>query len=466
MKEEQLDSNQNGQDIEIVDIDNSRTSDKKTSVHSSLTPRFSPRQRRIQVTITVSIVALVVLIIMGSNVPIRSKLMQAVVPLTPTPIAPIVPGEDNFYASGNVGWGRLFLDGKLVSHVPSAYSNTGIPDAPIHLARGTHTLLWRADPFPPKTCTISVPNNYQTDTCTYDNFVSGKQGSAWSFNFPADITALPVVPRESLIAAAQTAMQSYVANDVVQPGEIYTTDAVSKQQAIAQEPLKATLHYELDTVLNTNASLHVACAPFNFAGEQGCVVGTQDCRSFCTASTYFNVNATSTRTWDVFVATRSVWEYTTLAGKPVVQHQVDRVNAISIIEHLLPLQISWDGTQWRVKSAFSLISGGLLQSFTSPACDLASLSIPVPVDAAQAEANWNFIATPNTAAGCLGIVLFNQSQTGQSAQSPAFCLYRFGVFLAANDVAHKYWPLMPLADTHEKQLAQELAAMYKKTTGN
>jgi len=462
MKEEHKNAWQDNQDIEIVDIDNSRTPDKKTSAHSSLTPRFSPRQRRIQVIVTASIVALVLLLIMGSNVSIRSKLIQAVVPPTPSPIAPIPPGEDNFYASGDVGWGRLFLDGKLITHVPNAVNNTGIPDSPIHLARGTHTLLWRADPFPSKTCTISVPNNYRTDTCKYDNFVSGKQGGAWNFSFPADITALPVVPRESLIAAAQAAMQSYVSTDVVQPGEIYTTDPLNKQQAIAHELLKVTLHYELDT----DVSSHADCSPFNFAGGQGCIVGTQDCRTFCTASTYFNVNTTSMRTWNVFVTVRSVWEYTTLTGTPVVQHQVNRLSATSIIEHLIPLQISWDGTQWHVTSAFSLVSVGTQQRFTSPVCDMASFSIPLPIDVPQTNASWNFIATPNAAIGCLGIVTLNASQTAQPAQSPAFCLYRFGVFLAANDVAHKYWPMMPLADTHEKQLAQQLAKMYKRTTGN
>jgi hypothetical protein len=49
---------------------------------------------------------------------------------------------------------------------------------------------------------------------------------------------------------------------------------------------------------------------------------------------------------------------------------------------------------------------------------------------------------------------------GQYAISPppiVYFLYRFGVFLAANDVAHKYWPTMPFANASEQQLAQQLA---------
>jgi len=461
MKEEQQDNNQNDQDIEIVDIDDGPVSNKK--IPSLPQPLLSlvPRQRRRQVIVTVSLVVLVLIVLISSNVSIRNKLVQAVVPPTPTPIAPITLGTDNFYASGDVGWGHLFLDGKLIPHLPIAYSNSSIPDAPIHLTRGTHTLLWRDDPFPPKMCTVSVPNNYRTDTCKYDNFVSG---TGWNFNFPADITTLPAVSRNALLAATQAALQSYASNDVIQTGEIYTTDPVSKQQSIAHESLKVTLHYELDTDISAS---FVDCSPFNFAGGQlGCIVGTQDCRTFCVASTYFNTASTTTHAWNVFAAARSVWDYTTLADKPVVQHQVDQINATSIVDHLIPLQISWDGTQWYVKSSFSLISNNAVQSFTSPVCDLATFSIPIPVDEAQATASWNLVAASKAATGCLGIVTLDSRQVIHTSQTPALCLYRFGLFLAANDVAHKYWPTMPLADAHEKQLAQELAKIYKKTTGS
>jgi hypothetical protein len=40
----------------------------------------------------------------------------------------------------------------------------------------------------------------------------------------------------------------------------------------------------------------------------------------------------------------------------------------------------------------------------------------------------------------------------------AYCLYRFGLLLAANDRAHEIWPHMLLADGYERNLAQQLAA--------
>jgi len=34
------------------------------------------------------------------------------------------------------------------------------------------------------------------------------------------------------------------------------------------------------------------------------------------------------------------------------------------------------------------------------------------------------------------------------------------VLLAANALAHRYWPDLPVADAYEQQLAQQMAASY------
>ncbi len=451
MKEEQQDSSQ---DVEIVDIDNGLVPARKIPTLPKPLVSLIPRQRRIQVVVTASLVVLVLIALLGSNISVRSKLIQAIVPPPPTPTAPIVPGTDTFYISGDVGWGQLFLDGKLITHLPDAHSNSSVPAPPIHLARGTHTLLWRADPFPPQKCTVSVPNNYRTDTCEYTSYDS----NAWNFNFPADITQLPNVSRNALITETQKALQSYTSNDVVQTGERYTTNLVSQQQAIAQEPLKVTLHYELDTDLSSSLA---ECSPFNFAGAQNCLLGTQDCRTFCLATAYFNIPSLPAQTWNVFAAARSVWDYTTLTGKPVVQHQVDQVN-VTFVDHLIPLQISWDGTQWHVKSNFSLIADNSVQSFISSICDSSAWNIPQPENEAQATANWSIVAVSKATAGCLGIATLYSSQVTHPPQTPALFLFRFGVLLAINDIAHRYWPEVQLAGPYAQQLAQQLYKTYKQ----
>jgi hypothetical protein len=65
----------------------------------------------------------------------------------------------------------------------------------------------------------------------------------------------------------------------------------------------------------------------------------------------------------------------------------------------------------------------------------------------------------NAAVGCLGAA----SQTPNNPTTPvtinassAYCLYRFGVLLAANAQAHRYWPNMPVIDAYEQGIVQQL----------
>jgi hypothetical protein len=64
--------------------------------------------------------------------------------------------------------------------------------------------------------------------------------------------------------------------------------------------------------------------------------------------------------------------------------------------------------------------------------------------------------------GCL-VMLATSPGTVLSPQTPApapdthlvaYCLVRFGVMLAINQVARQQWPFLPLADAFENSLAQ------------
>lgn len=442
----------NGQDdldIEIVTLDNQTLNEKRVS-RSSRSSRFSPRQRSAQAIVTISVVLLALMIIVASNGAIRDKFVP---PPTPTEAIPV--GTDRFYVNADPGWGHLFVDGKLIEHVPYADNNS----PPIRLSRGTHILQWDAVPFPRQTCTVSVPPKYRMDTCEYNSLLSNGKDSGWQFSFPAKFVALSEAQQQLLIAAVQAALQQYTSTDSIQPGEVYVTDDLSGKQTIAREPLKATLHYELDTDLSSQA----VCGPSPImGGARGCMYINQDCRNFCTASEYFNVSPLVSRTWNVFAAARVVWDYTTLTGKPILQHHVEMFIPGIAHEYLLPIQISWDGTSLHTRSTFSLLSPGILQGFTSPLCDAAlnqvdrNPSLRGIYQPTYVSTFWNYVAAPNTVSGCLGVVTLDQSQTTQPAEAPALCLYHFGVFRAANNVAHKYWPTMPLANAFEQQLAQQL----------
>ena len=73
---------------------------------------------------------------------------------------------------------------------------------------------------------------------------------------------------------------------------------------------------------------------------------------------------------------------------------------------------------------------------------------------------WNYVSGDRDTAGCLGIVTLNETTTGKAPV--ASCLYRFGTFVAINDVAQQYWPNMPLADDYERGIAQELMKHYEE----
>ncbi len=443
-------------DVEIVNLDD-KTLDEKRVPRSSLHTRFSPRQRRVQAIVTISVVMLALLTLVASNsAVIRSKFV-------PTPAAAIPLGTDRFYVDAEPGWGHLFVDGKLIEHVPNTEDNS----SPILLSRGTHTLQWDAVPFPRQTCTMSVPPKYHTDTCEYNALVENAKNSGWLFSFSSGLTKLPNEQRTPLVAAVQATLQQYTTSDIVQTGEVYVADPVNNQPTTAREPLRATLHYELDTKL----SAQVFCSPSSLIVESTCRYSNQDCRDFCAAPNYFTVSHLVSHTWNVFVAAHAVWDYTTFTGKSVVHHYIESIVPGIAHDYVLPVQISWDGARLHARSTFSLLSANVSQGFTLPLCNDAQNQVDSDPSLRGIQQStyvltrWNYVASPNVASGCLGVVTLDQSQTTQPAHAPALCLYRFGVFRAANDVAHTYWPNMPLANASEQHLAQQLheASMSTQT---
>ena len=129
----------------------------------------------------------------------------------------------------------------------------------------------------------------------------------------------------------------------------------------------------------------------------------------------------------------------------------------------------WYGTQWYVESKLSLLDGsvfaGGVRAQMEPACASAVSNVAgdkslATVPPSYHGTNWVYVSADNAAAGCLGIVTLNEGVTPTPQQTPAYCLHRFGVFLAANKVAHDDWPTMPVADAYEQKLAQQLYANY------
>ncbi len=434
---------------------------------AGLEPRFSPRQRRRQLAITSAIVALAVLLILGSTASVRELVGGVFIRPAPTPVPTLAPGVDLFYVQGSPPWGHLSIDGHPISRLP----NIGV-NPPLRLSRGQHTLVWQAKPFQAQSCTVTVPARYDKDTCGYKataQLVSGLFASIITFS--VSLATLTGEQRIALIQAARSAIDGQQSTDTVRPGELYALspqDPECKQSspeplcyATAKQPLKATLSLQLDADAVANES----CA----GPQPGCTFLYQNCHLFCTGST---PASSASQEWDVFAAVRVAWEFASLDGRILVRDLPDnslwdyatgQIND----ESLMPLRIMWDSLGWHVTvpSDASVQNAG----FLNPACAATQqrvqlLQPPAGASGTPIYPQWQFASGPVPAAGCLAVGSPQQNAftTPTPTHSPplvAYCLHRFGVLLAANDTAHRFWPNLPVADAYEQGLSHQLATL-------
>lgn len=457
--EQKKEQKQRGLEVEIVDLpDEDDTFRKKSarpfpSFSSAIQANSVTRQRRLQLALTISILAIVIIVILSSSVPVRTLAVRLFSAPTPVPTTPLAPGSDLFYINGAPTWGRVYLDGHLIAHLPRV-----AVDAPLRIARGQHVMLWRADPFQEQRCIVTVPPDYSVDTCHYNDSVHlPVGGSAWLLSFPASLLILPDSSRLALLQTVQKALDAHNSTEIVRTGELYNTSSPRGTFITAQQPLRATLHYQLDT-----NPISPTSAPCTINGQNnglGCVVWGQDCYSFCADPTVTN---SSVNAWDVVGVILPVWDYTTLGGKSVAQNQPDAFAGAEGYESLLPLHIVWNGRAWRV--TIPLDHANTLP-FGNPLCAAAETEVQIDSSLSAAElknfvVSWKYISGPTPATGCVAVATPNLSglliTPPPSYHVAAYCLQRFGVLLAANDVAHRLWPTMPVADAYEQQLARKL----------
>ncbi len=455
-------------EVEISDLDQvGATTGPSKPLRSVPLPRFSPRQRRLQLAFTTGIVVLAVLIILGSTAPVRELVSGALSFPTPTPLPALVPGTDLFYIQAGPSWGHLSIDGRAVSHLPAP----GI-DPPLRLSRGRHTLVWRAYPFSTQSCTLTVPANSHIDTCL-DDQTMGPAISAYTpiIRFSESLNRLSNTERASLIQATQQALEMKQYREIVQPGELYArSSGVSgskndpckvKAQVFlcyvtAEQPLRARLSFQLDMDTSPNSSCSIM---------RTCLFEDQDCRLFCDVPMMLSqTSSPAAQVWKVIVVVRSFWQYETLDGQMIASNEADTFMGGLENEHFVPLLISRDSSGWHVSPLFLNPQA----FFGDPVCDSALQdaqivtgvfmikNVPIPI-------NYRSMAGPNLAGGCAVVMtpLPGPGMTPTSPASPplvAYCLHRFGVLLAANDVAHQQWPYLPVANAREKQLAQQLVS--------
>jgi hypothetical protein len=456
-------------EVEIADLDQvGATPGLSKSLRSVALPRFSPRQRRLQLAGTTAVVVLAIMIILGSTAPVRELVGGALSGLTPTPL----PETDLFYIQAGPSWGQLSIDGRTVSHVP-------VPGVgpPLRLSRGRHTLVWHADPFATQRCTLTVPANSHIDTCHSEPALDPViPASASIIKFAESLNMLSNSERAALIQATRQALERKQYSELVQTGEFYALAsgvAGSKHDpcrvqaqlflcyVMAEQPLRARLSFPLD--LDTSAN-----SPCSMT--RTCFFEDQDCRLFCDVPLMLSQpSSPAAQMWKVMVVVRSFWQYETLDGQMMASNEADTFMGGLENEHFVPLLISRDGSGWQVSPLF--LNPHAL--FGDPVCDTALVDAQIVTDAfmikhVRIPIAYRAVADPNLADGCV-VVMTPQTgpaMTPTSAASlplVAYCLHRFGVLLAANDVAHHQWPYLPVANAREKQLAQRLVSILPST---
>jgi hypothetical protein len=117
--------------------------------------------------------------------------------------------------------------------------------------------------------------------------------------------------------------------------------------------------------------------------------------------------------------------------------------------------ITWQQSHWYV--TFHPAGDS---SFDNPVCISTVSEIatnPATDSSRNPNLTWNFVSGAPSAAGCLAEAT-TLGQDEASSLGHAFLLQRFGLLLAANELAHQRWPELPLATKQEQELVRQIEA--------
>lgn len=425
---------------------------------------LAPR-RLFRPVVVLGIVVLVALMIAGGVFTV-SRLTSIGGFLGPTPTPTVIPGSNQFYFYESPPWGTISVDGRMLAPLPTRES--GLP--PLQLSPGVHLVVWHADPFPAQRCAIYIPTSYTGDSCFANNATAIYQGSnssqlaAYLISFSASLADLSADQLNALIQATQVALDRLQGTETVQVGERFVhTQFVDLHTKTSIDTATSLLHATLRFQLNPSSSSNGACISGGLIDQPDtCMNDGQSCYAFCpfTAS---GAKA-SLKQWDVLVTMIPSWNYVTANGQTVVQDQADPMGGDgSWTDFLVALSITWEGSQWHVTLAHP--REFVDTAIANPACDAAQYLIGQDstfssIAGSSQTLSWQYVSDTNSASGCLAEAFPVSASTGipTSATSKplARCLYRFGVLLALDDGAHRSWPGLPIANTYEQNIAQQI----------
>ncbi|HEY2593590.1 MAG TPA: hypothetical protein VGK33_06795 [Chloroflexota bacterium] len=433
-------------DIEVGPIDDS-TGDEPTysaqSAHrdSPFAARLSGRARALRAGSIVGMLVLTLMALVAATPWALSAVTGFVLGPTPTATPSLGGGQDRFAFEDQVPWGTLSIDGHLQPRIAAV--QLGTATAPPHLptfvlARGRHTLEYRAAPFPLVRCTVSVPAA-SGDTCptalTSADDLASYGDPTRLLDLRGTVDHLPAQEVAQLASATQRTLDNTAgeAQGTLSPGDHYLLDDHGRV-AIAGQTLNAVPNYSLQ--------------PSDSTGSDS------TCAELC--STVSPWAQSSADEWLVFGKVSVTWRYSDTSGSVVLaKGPAAPLGADQIVS--VQLGVRRVDSQWQVRLVPPIWSSAKVRDplicrvGTSFLDSLRFNLTQATVRPSSQSYQWS--ASPTLPVlGCIfgGVEADRQ---GRPAGAVAIVLYRYGTLLAVNDVAESVFPHIPLASAHERAMA-------------
>lgn len=376
------------------------------------------------------------------------------------PNPPAAAGSVPYYVDLDIPWATVTLDSAPLRLTPVAGGS------PIYLAPGKHEIRWKADPFEPQGCQISVPVAL-TDTCPNEPAevagVHNAPDTTRVLYLRASLATLSARHRATLTTALQAAT---VFTTAMQSGERYPLGPSADSVTIA--PATASLYLRLalnpagvsDLRCQTNISALVAAK---------CEVAGRNCIQLCTAPWPMRQTAEgapAATEWLAFGVARLSWTMTTQDGKTLAQNQPVGYGGAGATGHLIAYHITWNGVDWSVQPLTgatlysALTASGVGPLAADPACVAAYDAFFGPGEQAEQRMTAQFVSGADPAAGCLVTISILDAQgTPTPGSANAQYLFRFTQILAANEVSQRISPTMAPVTGIQRTVALQLGAL-------
>lgn len=400
------------------------------------------RVRRLSASaLAIGAVALAVVLVLAGNPQVRGTVRASLTPPTPptpTPTETLALGADTLAFEYTVPWGTLLVDGKTVT-IP--------PGAQVILPRGRHNVVYRAAPFAPVSCVLSVPASPRLDTCPLNAAANINPASqARTLNIGDIPDRLPAPQLASLQQLAASTLAPATTGISIQPGDHYA-DAAGRVQT-------ATTRFTADQVL--------ALAGSNGFGMK--LPGEGTCYTICLNVTTIGPTGTATvpsAGWNLSVQFGVAWRYTAPDGTVLANNVAPAPAGYPMLAYFMPFSVTWDASHqaWHLADPReAAYTPGTAPScaFVEPSFFANEMAFTNTGGGGPAR---NILPSPHSFdEGCALAV----RTTPGSANTPfmkgdALFLYRCGALLAVNNAARRMAPKLPLASAHEVALANDWA---------